>query len=148
MRNVLTNKKNLAIVSVLIFALILVRAFESKLFYDPFLEFFHGEIQNKPLPEYDGFKLFLGLFFRYLINSAITVLIIYFLFRETSIVKLTSFLLFGFFIVLIIILFLILNFSSDPDYLFIFYIRRFLIQPLFLILFVPAFFYQKSVNNK
>ncbi|WP_407934650.1 exosortase F system-associated membrane protein [Flavobacterium facile] len=143
-----TNKRNYVMVGILILALILVRAFESRLFYDPFLEFFHGEIQNKPLPEYDGFKLFIGLFFRYLINSIITISIIYLLFKETSIVKLTTFLLLGFFIVLIIILFLILNFSSNPDYLFIFYIRRFLIQPLFLILFVPAFYYQKSVNNK
>ena len=148
MQNVVTSKKNLAIVGVLIFALILVRAFESKLFYDPFLEFFHGKIQNEPLPEYDGYELFLSLFLRYLINNVITVLIIYLLFKEISIVKLTAFLLFFFFIILVAIFFLILNFSDQPDYLFIFYIRRFLIQPLFLILFVPAFFYQKSVNNK
>ena len=77
----MSSKKKLAIVGILIFALILVRAFESKLFYDPFLEFFRGEIQNKPLPEYDGFKLFLGLFFRYLINSLITVSIIYLIFK-------------------------------------------------------------------
>ena len=148
MQNVITSRKNLAIVGLLIIVLILVRAFESKLFYDPFLEFFHGENQNKPLPEYDAFKLFLGVFFRYLINSVLTIFIIYFLFKELSIVKLTAFLLLGFFVVLITILFLILNFTSQPDYLFLFYIRRFLIQPLFLILFVPAFFYQKSVNNK
>lgn len=146
MQNVISSKKNLVIVGVLVFVLILVRAFESKLFYDPFLEFFHGEIQNKPLPEYDGLKLFLGLFFRYLINSIITVSVIYFLFKETSIVKLTSVLLVGFFVILISALFLILNFSSQPDYLYVFYIRRFLIQPLFLILFVPAFFYQKKVQ--
>lgn len=143
-----TSRKNFVIIGVLFFALIFVRAFESKLFYDPFLEFFHSEIQNKPLPEYDGLKLFFGLFFRYLINSVITILILYFLFKEVSIVKLTAVLLVGFFIVLIGVLFLILNFSKSPDYLFIFYIRRFLLQPLFLILFVPAFFYQKSVNNK
>lgn len=146
MQNEMTNKKNLAIVGILIFVLILVRAFESKLFYDPFLEFFHGESQNKPLPEYDGFKLFFGLFFRYLINSVITISIIYLLFKEISIVKLTSFLLVIFFVVLIAVLFLILNFSSQPDYLFIFYIRRFLIQPLFLILFVPAFYYQRKIQ--
>ena len=146
MQNELTSKKNLAIVGVLIFALILVRAFETKLFYDPFIEFFHGEIQNKPLPNYDGFKLFFGLFFRYLINSLITISIIYFLFKETSIVKLSSFLLLVFFGVLISALFLILNFSSQPDYLYVFYIRRFLIQPLFLILFVPAFYYQRKVQ--
>ena len=146
MQKEMTNKKNLAIVGILIFVLILVRAFESKLFYDPFLEFFHGESQNKPLPKYDSFKLFFGLFFRYLINSVITVSIIYFLFKETSIVKLTSFLLVVFFVILIAALFLVLNFSSQPDYLVVFYIRRFLIQPLFLILFVPAFYYQRKIQ--
>lgn len=148
MQNVLNNKKNTVAIGILILVLILVRAFESKLFYDPFLAFFHSEIQNKPLPEFDGFKLFLGLFLRYLINSLITVFIIYLVFKEISILKLTAFLLLVFFVVLITVLFIMLNFSKQPDYLYIFYIRRFLIQPLFLILFVPAFFYQKSVNNK
>lgn len=148
MQKELINKKNIVSIGVFIFALILVRVFESKLFYDPFLEFFHGEIQNKPLPKYDGYRLFLGLFFRYLINSVITISIIYLLFREISILKLTSFLLFIFFLILVTVFFLILNYSSTPDYLYVFYIRRFLIQPLFLILFVPALFYQKSVNNK
>lgn len=148
MQSLLKNKKNLAIVGVLILALILVRAFESTLFYDPFLEFFHGEIQSKPLPQFDNFKLFIGLFVRYFINGILTILIIHFLFKEKGILKLTTFLLAVFFIVLMVMLFFILNFISEPDYLFIFYIRRFLIQPLFLILFVPALFYQKSVNNK
>lgn len=146
MQNEQTNKRNYVIVGVLILALILVRAFESKLFYDPFLKFFHGENQNKPLPDYDGFKLFLGLFSRYLINSVITISIIYLLFKETSIVKLTAVLLVVFFVILITAFFLILNFSSKPDYLVVFYIRRFLIQPLFLILFVPAFFYQRKIQ--
>jgi exosortase F-associated protein len=146
MQNEQTNKRNYVIVGVLIFALILVRAFESKLFYDPFLKFFHGENQNKPLPDYEGFKLFLGLFSRYLINSVITISIIYLLFKETSIVKLTAVLLVVFFVILITAFFLILNFSSKPDYLVVFYIRRFLIQPLFLILFVPAFFYQRKIQ--
>lgn len=146
MQNEQTNKRNYVIVGVLILALILVRAFESKLFYDPFLKFFHGENQNKPLPDYEGFKLFLGLFSRYLINSVITISIIYLLFKETSIVKLTAVLLVVFFVILITAFFLILNFSSKPDYLVVFYIRRFLIQPLFLILFVPAFFYQRKIQ--
>jgi exosortase F-associated protein len=148
MQKVINSKKTLIFISFLILALIFVRAFEKKIFYDPFLEFFHGEIQNKPLPEFDSLKLFFGLLFRYVINSTITILIIYLIFQENSIVKLTSFLLVSFFILLIVVLFFLLKYTSNPDYLYIFYIRRFLIQPLFLILFVPAFFYQKSVNNK
>lgn len=148
MQTALKNKKNLGIVGVLILGLILVRAFESTLFYDPFLEFFHGEIQNRPLPKFNGVKLFFGLFFRYSLNSLLTLLIVFYLFQERSVVKLTSFLLLFFFVILIAVLYTLLYFSDQPDYLTLFYIRRFLIQPLFLILFVPAFFYQRSVNSK
>jgi exosortase F-associated protein len=137
-----------AIIGILVIALLLIRMFEKELFYDPFLDFFHGDTQNKIIPEFNTIKLFLGLLYRYFMNSMFTVLIVYFLFKDISIVKLTSFLLSLFFVVLIVIFFSLLHFSQSSDYLFVFYVRRFLIQPLFLILFVPAFFYQKSVNKQ
>jgi exosortase F-associated protein len=139
---------DIAIIGILVIALMLIRMFEKELFYDPFLDFFHGNTQNKTIPEFNTIKLFLGLLYRYSINSMFTVLIVYFLFKDVSIVKLTSFLLSIFFVVLIILFFSLLYISKNPDYLFLFYVRRFLIQPLFLILFVPAFFYQKSVNKQ
>lgn len=147
------QKKNskvldIAIIGILVIALLLIRMFEKELFYDPFLDFFHGDTKNKMAPEFNTFKLFLGLLCRYFMNSIFTVMIVYFLFKDFSIVKLTSFLLSLFFIILIVIFFSLLHFSKSPDYLFVFYVRRFLIQPLFLILFVPAFFYQKSVNKQ
>jgi len=139
---------DIAIIGILVIALMLIRMFEKELFYDPFLDFFHGNTQNKTIPEFNTIKLFLGILYRYSINSTFTVLIVYFSFKDVSIVKLTSFLLSIFFVVLIILFFSLLYFSKNPDYLFLFYVRRFLIQPLFLILFVPAFFYQKSVNKQ
>lgn len=139
---------DITIIGILVIALMLIRMFEKELFYDPFLDFFHGNTQNKTIPEFDTIKLFLGILYRYSINSMFTVLIVYFLFKDVSIVKLTSFLLSIFFVVLIILFFSLLYISKTPDYLFLFYVRRFLIQPLFLILFVPAFFYQKSVNKQ
>jgi exosortase F-associated protein len=143
------NKRlDLVIIGVLVTALLLIRMFESDMFYDPFLDFFHGDTQNKIVPEFNTIKLFLGLLCRYSMNSMLTVLIVYFLFKDVSIVKLTSILLSLFFVVLTILFFSLLYFSKTPDYLFLFYVRRFLIQPLFLILFVPAFFYQKSINKE
>jgi exosortase F-associated protein len=139
---------DIAIIGILVVGLLLIRMFEKDLFYDPFLDFFHGYTQNKIIPEFNTIKLFLGLLYRYFMNSIFTVLIVYFLFKDISIIKLTSYLLSIFFVVLIIIFFSLLHFSKSPDYLFVFYVRRFLIQPLFLILFVPAFFYQKSVNKQ
>lgn len=128
--------------------LVLIRIYESNLFYDPFLEFFNNATQNKTIPKYDGFKLFFGLLFRYLINSICTVFIIYLLFKETSLVKLASFLLLAFFVILTIFFHFLLEFSANSDVVILFYVRRFLIQPLFLLLFVPAFYYQKSVNKQ
>ena len=139
---------DIAIIGVLVIVLLLIRMFEKELFYDPFLDFFHSDTKNKMIPEFNTIKLFLGLLCRYFMNSIFTILIVYFLFKDISIVKLTSFLLSLFFIILIVIFFSLLHFSKSPDYLFVFYVRRFLIQPLFLILFVPAFFYQKSVNKQ
>ncbi len=146
MQKLIQNRKSILIVLALILVLIMVRVFEDDLFYDPFLAFFKDDFQNKSLPVFNSYQLFIGLFMRYFINSVVTILIIYFLFKEISIVKLTSILLIGFFIVLIGMLFLLLNYSTHPDYLYVFYIRRFLIQPLFLILFVPAFYYQRKVQ--
>ena len=140
------NKRNILFVFLLIFVLILVRVFENQLFYDPFLAFFKDDYQHKSLPEFDSWKLFFGLLSRYFINGFITILILFLLFKDFSIVKLSAFLLLIFFVILIVILFVILHYSEYPDYLTLFYIRRFLIQPLFLILFVPAFFYQQKVQ--
>lgn len=149
MQNRKNKAINISVIGILALSLLLIRMFEKDLFYDPFLEFFHGDTQNKIVPEFDPFKLFLGILFRYFMNGIFTILILYFLFKDFSIVKLTSFLLLIFFVVLIILFFSLLYFSESPDYLFVFYVRRFLIQPLFLILFVPAFFYQKVlINNK
>jgi exosortase F-associated protein len=148
MQNRKNKAINISVIGILVLFLLLIRMFEKDLFYDPFLEFFHGDTQNKILPEFDTLKLFLGLLLRYFMNGILTILILYFLFKDFSILKLTSFLLLFFFVVLIIIFFSLLHSSKSPDYLFVFYVRRFLIQPLFLILFVPAFFYQKSVNKQ
>lgn len=148
MQNRKNKAINISVIGILVLSLLLIRMFEKDLFYDPFLEFFHGDTQNKILPEFDTLKLFLGLLLRYFMNGILTILILYFLFKDFSIIKLTSFLLLFFFVVLIISFFSLLHFSKSPDYLFVFYVRRFLIQPLFLILFVPAFFYQKSVNKQ
>jgi exosortase F-associated protein len=47
------------------------------------------------------------------------------------------------FVILITAFFCILYFFKNQENLLLFYVRRFLIQPLFLIVFVPAFYFQK-----
>lgn len=131
---------------VALFLIICIRFFEDKLFYDPFLQFFKSDYQNKSLPNFDSFKLLLNLFLRYLANTLLSISIIYLLFQNKMHVKIASFLYLILFVVLITV-FSFLVFGSDkPDYLLLFYVRRFLIQPVLLLLLIPAFYFQKKTE--
>ena len=144
LRKILNNKIRLALFLLLVGLLVLIRAFEDQLFYDPFLDFFKNDFTNLPLPVYDPLLLFGGLLFRYGLNSIISLGIIYVLFKEIEMVKFASILYIVFFLILIIIFFAILFINVEHHYLTLFYVRRFLIQPIFVLLFVPGFFYQKQ----
>lgn len=141
------NKTALILVVFLVALLAGIRMFETTLFYDPFLDFFKSDYQNAPLPEYQSVKLFLGLSSRYFINSLLSVAIIYLVFKELPMLLLAAILYGLFYVVLITAFFLVLSFSEQSDYLLLFYVRRFLIQPLFLVIFLPAFYYQKKTNK-
>jgi len=150
MQKLLNYKKEIAFSILLVFLLAVIRTFED-LFYDPFLNYFKRDYANLPFPEYDALKLFLSLFLRYTLNSIISLAIIQVLFKDFSLTKFASILYLIFFIFLIITLFIILNLSAEANNLLLFYVRRFLIQPLFVLLFVPAFYYQNQLikkNNK
>lgn len=143
LRELIKNKRRLFFIGLALLGLILVRAFEDQLFYDPFLSFFKTDYQNKPLPNLDQFLLFLNLFLRYTLNTFFSLIIIRLLFNEKQLMVFSGYLFLFLFLVLVAIFFGLLHFSNQPDYLILFYIRRFLIQPLFLVLFIPAFYYQQ-----
>jgi exosortase F-associated protein len=142
LKEILKNKMRVFWLILSLLGLICVRAFEDQLFYDPFLQFFKYEYQNKPLPIFDATKLFFGLFFRYVLNTLFSLGIIYLLFKQLQLVRFSA-ILFGVLCAILMVLFFgLLHFFEQPDYLVLFYLRRFLIQPLFLVLFIPAFYYQ------
>ncbi|MCW4469479.1 exosortase family protein XrtF [Flavobacterium sp. MFBS3-15] len=123
--------------------LVLVRFYEETLFYDPLLPFFKRE--GKELPDYDSLKLFLGLAFRYGLNTLLSLGVIWLAFKDKAIIRLAAILYGVLFAVLCTVLFIGLN-AEKPNLLLIFYVRRFLIQPLLLLLLLPAFFYQKRMK--
>ena len=126
--------------------LVLVRAFENSLFYDPYLQFFHNDYLYLDSPRREVLKLTLSTTFRYLINTVISLAILYVFFKDTSVVKF-SILLYGiaYFVLLGFFLYFVLN-PKQEDYFMFFNIRRFLIQPLLLILLFPAFYYNRLKN--
>lgn len=129
---------------VLVGLLVLIRIFEEQLFYDPFLSFFKNDYLYIDSPRQEVFKLTAFTSLRFLLNTVISLGIIYVLFRDRSMIKF-SILLYGisYFILILLFLYFVINPRQEDYYLF-FNIRRFLIQPLILILLIPAFYYYKQ----
>ena len=133
--------KPFIVAGLLLLGLIFIRAFQNSLFYDPMIEFFKGNYLNNPLPEIDKLQYFLNLLLRYTLNTTLSLGIIYILFRD---IRILIFSVKFYFILLIILVFgLLLLFEMFEYKMLFFYVRRFIIQPLFLFILVPAFYYQK-----
>ncbi|MFV8368256.1 exosortase F system-associated membrane protein [Flavobacterium sp. LB2R40] len=144
LHKLLNNKMRSMQLLFLIVLLVLVRAFEDQLFYDPFLDFFKKDFATLRLPTFNSFQLFLGLLFRFTLNTIISLGIIYVLFKEVALIKFAFVLYYFFFIILIIAFAYIIYFANEHNNWTLFYVRRFLIQPIFVLLFVPGFYYQKQ----
>ena len=144
-KKMLQNKFKILILLLLLALFAAIRLFENELFYDPFLLFFKSEFQLLPLPAFDKYQLFFSLFFRYFLNSIVSLAIIYAIFKEIELVKFSAVLFLIFFVILTTVFFSIIHFYGNTNNLLLFNVRRFLIQPIFILLFVPAFYYQKKV---
>ena len=144
LQKLLKHKTEIVRIVCIVFIFSLLRFFETKLFYDPFLNYFKTDYLNLPFPDFEGVILFSNMFMRYFINSFLSVLILYLLFKNLSLIKFVAVLYITLFVILISAFYFII-FILDESYNFLlFYLRRFLIQPLFLILFIPAFYLQKK----
>lgn len=137
------RKVQILIIILLFLALMLVRAFEHQLFYDPFIPYFKNGYLSDPIPVISGSKLLLHMIFRYGLNTIISLLIIYMAFQNKG------FLIFSVkfyaisFVLLSVTFFIILKGELAHGYLFAFYVRRFLIHPLFVLILLPAFYYKQ-----
>nr|WP_315243709.1 exosortase F system-associated protein [uncultured Flavobacterium sp.] len=141
------HKTKILIATLIVLCFIGIRAFESQLFYDPFLNYFESNFKNAPFPEVDAFKLFYGLFFRYFFNTLLSLMLIYVLFRDLEGLKFSTFM-YGFFLLVLFgMFFIIIAYFPKANWL-LFYVRRFIIQPIFVLLFIPAFYYQKQNVKK
>tara|TARA_B100000809_G_scaffold142735_1_gene140246 strand:+ start:19176 stop:19619 length:444 start_codon:yes stop_codon:yes gene_type:complete len=133
---------------VLFLSLVLVRAFENELFYDPFIVFFQNDYLYSSIPDFEFGRLFLSLAGRYFLNAVISIGIVYVVFEKMSYVSLSLKLYVIGFLILGIGYALLLRTGFEKGYLLPFYIRRFIIHPLFLLVLLAALFYEKLVGVK
>jgi len=134
----------ISVVALLFGGLILVRVFEGDLFYDPLLQFFKVNHSTSNLPSFNTFRLMMHTAFRFLINTSISLLIIWVLFKKRDIIKVSVGLYAILFLVLFMTFFLLIHSSEAGGHMALFYVRRFLIQPIFLLLLIPAFYFHRK----
>ncbi len=128
-----------------ILGLVSVRFLEDKIFYDPFLAFFKGDYKVAQIPEFLWGKLIISHFFRFFLNLFFSAVVIHFMFLNKkwtlqAVVLITVAFLFFFPIYL-----WCLYTKMEIGYLFTFSVRRFIIQPIILLLIIPIFYYRKKL---
>ncbi len=136
------------IIVFLFFLLVLVRAFESNLFYDPLIAYFKDDFLHETIPFFSGRKLLIHMSFRYFLNTIISLGIIYIAFGNYDFLKFSVKFYVLAFVFLAFAFFVILKGEFRQGYLFAFYIRRFLIHPLFVLILLPAFYYKQIMSSK
>ena len=128
----------------LVGVLVLIRVFEEQLFYDPYLAFFKNDYLYIDSPRQEVFKLTLYTSLRYILNTIISLGTLYVLFRDIGVFKFATLIYVIAYIFLIgLFLYFVINPRKEDYYLF-FNTRRFLIQPLILLMLIPAFYYDRQ----
>ncbi|MDO5978290.1 exosortase F system-associated membrane protein [Flavivirga spongiicola] len=123
--------------------LVLIRVFENELFYDPYLVFFQNDYLYIDSPRREVLKLVSFTSLRYLLNSIISLGILYVFFKDKGIIKFSIIIYaLAYIVLLLIYLYFVVN-PRQEDYYMFFNVRRFLIQPIILILLLPAFYYHR-----
>ena len=137
------KRYKIIIIGFMVLLLAAIRFFEDSLFYDPLIAFFRSDYLLGIIPPMNMAELMIHLSIRYALNSAISLGIIYIAFRNRSMLKF-SVLLYALLYLGAVsaFIFLVLNIERE-HYLALFYVRRFLIHPLFLLILLPAFYYYR-----
>ncbi|WP_434036913.1 exosortase F system-associated membrane protein [Formosa sp. 4Alg 33] len=139
--------KRYSLIFILILGLVLIRAFEARLFYDPFLEFFKNDYLYSDAPVFETIKLIAFTTLRYVLNTVLSLGIIYVVFKDRGILKFSAMLFAVAYAILILLFLYLINNAEQNNYFILFNIRRFLIQPILLLLLLPAFYYQKQLKK-
>ena len=134
----MSKKIRYIVVFVLLILLVLIRLFENELFDDHLLGFFQYSYLEEGLPEVSFLEVYKVISLRFFFNAILSILILLLLFPQKNLLKFLL-IFYGFGFVLLSFLFHYEWHHYVPgEYLFLFYVRRLLIQPIFLFILIPA----------
>ncbi|UJH89821.1 exosortase F system-associated protein [Antarcticibacterium sp. 1MA-6-2] len=132
----------------LIGLLVLIRFFETSLFYDPLINFFKLEYLLNKTPDFEAARLLINVAFRFALNTLISLAIIYVAFFDKNILKFSTALFLLLFLICFPVFFFFVYTIENQNFMALFYVRRFLIHPIFVIILLPAFYYYRLKTRK
>lgn len=135
------------LVLVAVAGLIAVRMVEGTLFYDPFQFYFHEANKDAVFPNFIWSRLILGHFFRFGLNLLFSVLIVQLIFSKLKWTIQAGVMMVAVFLIALPIYLYCISTHFEIGYLFSFYMRRFVIQPIILLLIIPLFYYRQHLTR-
>lgn len=121
--------------------LVCVRIFENFLFNDPLLSYFKSNFQTYELPDFKSLSYMVSIIFRYSLNLALSLVIIWFLYNKREFIKAALWVYLFAFIILSVAFLILSNLDYEWVKMGLFYTRRFLIHPILLFILVPGFYF-------
>lgn len=137
----------IGLIAMLFASFIGVRALQNHLFYDPLIPFFKGDFKSNSLPEFRVGLYILSIAFRYILNAAIGLAIIYVAFKSINHLKFAAFVL----TLALTILLILLSYSlfwEQENHTLLIYVRRILMHPILLFVLLPALYFQDQIQKK
>lgn len=127
--------------------LVLVYVFQLQLFYDPF-QAFQPDGEFISAPQVDVIPYITAKVVRYMLNDGFALLIIWGLFGNKRYMRFAVIIfLIGLFVLLPLYLVMSLNFYASA-YAFLNHLHRLVLNPVLMMLLIPAFYYQKSLSEQ
>lgn len=146
-KKILTTKISILYSLFIIMGFAVIRFYESTLFYDPLLAYYKNNFQELQLPTFDNFKIAIYFILRYFMNTFLSLLLLWTLFKDMDMLRFSAYLYVFLLIFLLLSFFIVLYFYNNQAKMILFYIRRFIIQPIFILIFLPGFWYQKKLDS-
>jgi exosortase F-associated protein len=139
--------KNKYLVFAGLLGLIIVYVFQRQLFFDPFQDFIYNP-QEPQYPEFESGPYIISKIIRYILNDGFALLIIWGLFKNKTYMRFAMIIFsIGLFILLPIYLYLVLN-HYHSTYTFLNHLHRLVLNPVLMMLLIPAFYYQQSLKKE
>lgn len=128
--------------------LVLFRPIGEAVLYDPLEVYFQNDYLKLPLPEMNLPLLGLSVSLKYMLNSIVSVAIIHAAFFSWDNTKFAIKIYLWAFVFLISTFFLLILWEPENSTRLLFYIRRFLMHPVLVLVLIPAFYYQELKMKK